>query len=251
MVERFLSYKTPVSSDVDFIDKGVTSRNVFLHAHYSDRHINALWRLKSPKLNYLFENLFRLTSKVHSTGLLQGVNSPHKWPVIRKAFPYRDVIMSLQWRHNGRDSVSNHQPHDWLLNRLFRRRSKKTSKLRVTGLCAGNSPGTSKFPAQMASNAKNVSIWWRHHVSDNFTGQLLIIDMWHGWAPTRCHPAISARVFQPAMASSHWTIFTPRCHLPCLGGSVGGGDWPANWNPRGACKIGGDIFLQWSYILGG
>ena len=45
---------------------------------------------------------------------------------------------TLQWRHNGRDSVSNHQPHDCLLNRLFRRISKKTSKLRVTGLCAVN-----------------------------------------------------------------------------------------------------------------
>ena len=44
------------------------------------------------------------------------------------------------------------------------RRSKKTSKLRVTGLCAGNSPGTGEFPTQRASNAKNVSIWWRHHV---------------------------------------------------------------------------------------
>ena len=65
----------------------------------------------------------------------------------------------LQWRHNGSDSVSNHQPHDCLLNRLFRRRSKKTPKLRVTGLCAGNSPGTGEFPAQMASNAGNVSIW--------------------------------------------------------------------------------------------
>ena len=47
---------------------------------------------------------------------------------------------SLGWRHNGRDSVSNHQPHHCLLNRLFRRRSKKASKLRVTGLCAVNSP---------------------------------------------------------------------------------------------------------------
>ena len=37
------------------------------------------------------------------------------------------------------------------------------SKLRVTGLCVGNSPGTGEFPAQMASNAENVSIWWRHH----------------------------------------------------------------------------------------
>ena len=24
-------------------------------------------------------------------------------------------------------------------------------------------PGTGEFPAQMASNAENVSIWWRHH----------------------------------------------------------------------------------------
>ena len=32
--------------------------------------------------------------------------------------------LTLRWRHNERDSVSNHQPHDCLLNRLFRRRSK-------------------------------------------------------------------------------------------------------------------------------
>ena len=76
---------------------------------------------------------------------------------------FKFQIHSLQWRHNGRDSVSNHQPHDCLLNRLFRRRSKKTPKLRVTGFGAGNSPGTGEFPAQMASNAENVSIWWRHH----------------------------------------------------------------------------------------
>ena len=50
-----------------------------------------------------------------------------------------------------------------LLNGLFRRRSKKTWKLRVTGICAGNSPGTGVCPAQMASNAENVSIWWSHH----------------------------------------------------------------------------------------
>ena len=52
----------------------------------------------------------------------------------------------LEWRHNGRDCVSNHQPRDGLLNRLFRLRSKKTSKLRVTGLCAGNSPGPVNSP---------------------------------------------------------------------------------------------------------
>ena len=65
---------------------------------------------------------------------------------------------SLQWRHDGRDGVPDNLPNDCLLNRLFRCRSKKTSKLRVTGLCAGNSPATVEFPAQRASNAENVSI---------------------------------------------------------------------------------------------
>ena len=37
---------------------------------------------------------------------------------------------ALQQRHNGRDGVSTHKPHDCWLNRLFRRRSKKISKLR-------------------------------------------------------------------------------------------------------------------------
>ena len=45
------------------------------------------------------------------------------------------TCIPLRWSHNGCDGVSNHQPHGCLLNLLFRRRSKKTSKLRVTGLC--------------------------------------------------------------------------------------------------------------------
>ena len=51
------------------------------------------------------------------------------------------ILTTLRWRHNEHDGVSNHQPHGCLLNRLFRRRSKKTPKLRVTGLCVGNSKG--------------------------------------------------------------------------------------------------------------
>ena len=43
----------------------------------------------------------------------------------------------LERRHNKRDGVSNHRRLDCLLDRLFRRRSKKTSKLHVTGLCGG------------------------------------------------------------------------------------------------------------------
>ena len=81
------------------------------------------------------------------------------WTVAREC----KFVSSLQWRHSERDGVSNHQPHDCLLNRFFRRRSKKTSKLRVTSLCVGNSSVTGEFPAHRASNAENVSIWWRLH----------------------------------------------------------------------------------------
>ena len=73
-------------------------------------------------------------------------------------------LNSLQWRHNEHDGVSNHQRLDCLLNRLFRRRPMKTSKLCVTGLCEGNSPVTDEFPAQRASNAERVYTWWRHYV---------------------------------------------------------------------------------------
>ena len=73
---------------------------------------------------------------------------------------YRDVLFlwetkmhnSLHGRHNECDGVSNHRRLDCLLGRLFRRRSKRTSKLRVTGLCAANSSVAGEFPAQRASN---------------------------------------------------------------------------------------------------
>ena len=70
-------------------------------------------------------------------------------------------FLTLLWRHNEFDGVSNHQPQPFI---KFGRWSKKTLKLRVTGLCVGNSPMTGEFPAQITSYAKNVSIWWRHHV---------------------------------------------------------------------------------------
>ena len=69
---------------------------------------------------------------------------------------YIDVIMGA--------TVSNHQSHDCLLNRVFGHRWNKTSKLRVTGLSVGNIPVTGEFPAQMASNAENGSNSWRHHI---------------------------------------------------------------------------------------
>ena len=83
------------------------------------------------------------------------------------------LIPKLHWRHNERDGTLNHRRVDCLHNRLFRRRSKKTSKLRVTGFYEGNPPVTSEFPAQRASNAENVSTWWRHHAHH---GSLRLFD---------------------------------------------------------------------------
>ena len=96
--------------------------------------------------------------KRHSVILTEGGE-------VRNSTSHRicENMFTLLWRHNGCDGVSNHQPHDCLLTRLFRRGSKKTSKLHVTGLCEGNSPVTGEFPAQRASNAENVFIWWRHY----------------------------------------------------------------------------------------
>ena len=80
------------------------------------------------------------------------------WILNLKSYISHRHFPPLQWRDNEHDGVSNRQPHDCLLNGLFRRRSKKISKLRVTGLCAGNSPVAGEFPAQRASNAESVSI---------------------------------------------------------------------------------------------
>ena len=95
----------------------------------------ASWRLNHRHLDSLFNSLFLLrtnkASKLYITNLLCGESTVvhHKGPVI-----------TLQWRHNEPHGAENHWHLDCLLNRLSRRKSKKTSKLRVTGLCEGNPP---------------------------------------------------------------------------------------------------------------
>ena len=64
---------------------------------------------------------------------------------------YNDVIMASMASQIASLSPLFTQP-------FIRAQIKKTSKLRVTGFCLGTSPGTGEFPAQMASNAENVSI---------------------------------------------------------------------------------------------
>ena len=106
-----------------------------------------------------------ISTHIDYSQMILQYNMPWKfkvWSVIYLS--YCNTLIWSQWRHNERGSDSNHQPRDCLLNCLFRRRSKKTSKLRVAGLCQGDSLVTSEFPSQRASNAENGSIWWHHHV---------------------------------------------------------------------------------------
>ena len=83
-------------------------------------------------------------------------------PILR----YSCKKKSLKWRHNERDGVPNHQPHDCLLSHLFRRRSKKTTKLRVTGLCEGihwwpvNSPDKGPVTQKMFPFDDVIMSWW-------------------------------------------------------------------------------------------
>ena len=123
------------------------------------------WCRTKDNLLYVPRNMYKVLLCFHGFILFSFIHTIHiatgvlcDWRSTSEQ-PWR----ILQWRHNGHDSVSNHQPYDCLLNHLFRCKSKKTSKPRVTGLCAWNSPVTGEFPAQMASNAENVSIWWCHH----------------------------------------------------------------------------------------
>ena len=103
---------------------------------------------------------------------------------------------TLQWRHNGRDSVSNHQLRDCFLNRFFRRRSKKISKLRVAGLCVHKWPVTRKmFPFD------DVIMQHNYNGSANFV-----------WSYT-VHFAINGA---SNMKWCQWRTRRLRCHAPAL-----------------------------------
>ena len=75
-------------------------------------------------------------------------------PLLKKPQPFSLALKStnsggapfaLQWCHNECHGISNHRHLDCLLNCSFRCRSKKTSKLHITNLCAGNSPVIGEF----------------------------------------------------------------------------------------------------------
>ena len=174
---RVLAYLQGASKDITDLSIGNSSKSSMIMSVWP----KTLWTLWDHMIvmaseittNCLFNSLHRLTTNNASkrsawgestmTGRFPSQMASRGEKVSIPWCHYIILTSALQWRHNEHDAVSNHKPQDCVLKRLFRRRSKKTSKLLVTGLCVGNSPVAGEFPAQKASNAENVSIWWCHH----------------------------------------------------------------------------------------
>ena len=105
-----------------------------------------------------------------------------EWPTLH----YSDVIMSAMASQLTSLKIV-------CLTVYLRRRSKKTSKLHVTGLCAGNSPVTGEFPAQIASNTEKVSIWWRYYAQKLFAC-LSYLGVWAEFPTHQGHVRVSHSV---------------------------------------------------------
>ena len=108
------------------------------HSYGTDEHIFVGHKVWLQNITWKF--VFYLFGKIYNASIIlnETPTCPTDWTY--------GAEVALRWRHNDHAGVSNHQPHGCLLNCLFRRRSNKTSKLRVTGLCAGNSPGPMNSP---------------------------------------------------------------------------------------------------------
>ena len=151
---------------------------IYQHISYSQPIANHTKTIPAyAKTSWATRHLKTLTTQLFITTTKKNIETlltvPCEWnpSVTGSAYKGKWCGKPLLWHHNGRDSVSNQQPHHCLPNRLFGWRSKKTSKLRVTCLCVGNTPVPGELPAQMASNAENmfpfddvimVSFSWRY-----------------------------------------------------------------------------------------
>ena len=130
--------------------------------------------LRKKKQRILFcYRLLRATKKRRLVMMYMGNTiGIKKLCIVPYLYIWCSYVRRLQWRHHEHDGVSNHQPHDCLLNHLFKVQIKENIKApRHWPLW----PMTDEFPAQRASNAENVSIWWRHHAQSYRQPTLLLL----------------------------------------------------------------------------
>ena len=128
--------------------------------YLASQHTVRWWDFMGYLMETITHTIWYILCKKLDDDYASVMRSPHRWcgAVIWFLTQIWCVLRTLQWRHNEGGGVRNHQRLDCLHNCSFRWRSKKTSKLPVTGLCEGNSPVTGDFSAQRVSNAENVSV---------------------------------------------------------------------------------------------
>ena len=140
---RFTSLALWKSNDCPSASKATLMNmdKYFMWIHYERLHNHH--KAKHNKTMCIFLGIYCISSfpdycgQPHGTARLCGNRQRGQWS---KLTPQMAQQNPLQSHHNERAGVSNHRRLDWLLSRLFRRRSKKTSLPRVAGLCEGNSP---------------------------------------------------------------------------------------------------------------
>ena len=161
-------------------------------------------RINQNTKSFYGENWFEVVFKISYTfsGLTQyGQYHGCGWAVDKEIVHH--ITMPALWVRWRLKSPASRL----FVKHLLRCRSKKTSKLRVTGLCAGNSPVTGEFPAQKACNAENISNWWRHHELLRylriFSGNFPIPSIFHNLLNICYYSHISCRMmFADGLVSS-------------------------------------------------
>ena len=139
------------------------SPNIYEHISRTNRHV---CQLRKHLLTHCQPSRYRMKPPILSSLTLLITATSHEHHIkstfdnsagfFKRLFHYNDVIMNPMTSQITSLTIVYSTVYS-------KRRSKKTSKLRVTGLCEGNTPVTGEFPAQRTSTAENASIWWCHH----------------------------------------------------------------------------------------
>ena len=145
----------------------------FIGGQFKKRYLSHQWPNLTGKL-LIWKFLWNLPGtndlrcyvlSVSTGGGVRRLNVAHLWTLLYAAMSkggcgeqltwhYKDVIMSVI-------CVSNHQPHDCLLNHFIQAQIKENIKALRHWPLWGEFTG--EFPTQRASNAENAFIWWCHH----------------------------------------------------------------------------------------
>ena len=154
-----------------------------------------------------------------------------------------------------RDGVSNHQPHDCLLNRYSRRRSKKTSELRVTGLRGihrgpVNSPH--KWPVTRKMFPFDDFIMKRHSKAWTVCMSSLPIysPQWIHQSLLKYHLTSQARYYQSSLPA----VFSDVCmiiDLPDKNLSNRGNQASYILHIQNTWAISQRIYMRWCSLVGG